>query len=148
MADTVKIGNTTVTPILLIDEAKPIAERLIWGISSFVISFILFIVIGITHLNGVRGSYSWADVAIVIVLTLLGFFRSPGRNKFYLCEEGLGFPGKGGRLYRWNELSNLVIKSEQMIFQMKTPKGILKIQTRKKFEQAKQILEQHLSPKQ
>ena len=148
MADTLKIGNTTVTPILLIDEAKPMVERLIWGIVLFIVSFILFIVVGVTHLHYSSGSFSWADVAVVVVLTIYGFFFASGRNKFYLCEEGLGFPGKGGRLYRWNELSNLVIKSEQMIFQMKTPKGILKVQTRKKFEEAKKILEQHLSPKQ
>jgi hypothetical protein len=148
MADTVKIGNTMVTPILYVDEAKPIAERLIWGIVLFIMSFILFIVVGVTHLHYSSGYFSWADIAVVVVLTIYGFFFASGRNKFYLCEEGVGFPGRNGRLYPWNSLSDLVVNSEKKIFQMKTPKGILKIQTRKKFEEAKQILEQHISPNQ
>ena len=138
----------TATPILYVKEPRTMKERIQGAVVFFVIGLVLFtVVFPVLWAFQAFGSFSLANAIGIIVVTLIGFFIPSGRN-FYLCEEGVSFPGRGGRFYPWASFSKFTIDDGKKIFKLKTSRGSIQLSTMKHFDEAKEILLKYIVPKQ
>ena len=145
----VKIGKKTATPLLYVNEFKPMEERLMWG---FIWGSVLFVIGLLSALMGRhaynRDYFSSFEIFELFVFPLWGIiYGVVRRNRYYLCVEGVGFPGRWGRLYEWSLFNDFTIDDNKKQFILKRPKGTLKLTTMKHFDEAKEILSQFIHPK-
>ena len=133
------------TPILHVKEGSTLKDK----IQRAAIGFVMGLGFSLFYSYQWYGMFSFSieSIILIIVPSLVGFFIYRGRN-YYLCEEGVGFPGIGGRFYQWAEFKEFTIDNRKCQFKLKMSKGSIPLTTLNYFNEAKEILLKHIAPKQ
>jgi len=135
------------TPLLMIKESKTIGERIGNRVPIFVVILVTWVVISIFLEHGVFVlTIAW--IIVLIGLPLI-FFLFPGKHKFSLCKEGV-FIKSGIRswLYRWDSFRYFTTDNSKKRFKLKLSIGSISLTSREHFDEVRQILSEHITPKQ
>lgn len=147
-----KIGGreTELTVLLAINEKKTMGEKIPETLVIFVLLLIVWIIQSVIRYGGeLRISIAWITTVIVPPLIL---FLLPSRHRFWLCKEGIYMKSAlRSWLYRWDSFHYFVTHNAKKSFELKKegmPVGSILLTSKEHFDEVKQVLSQHISPKQ
>lgn len=133
-------------PLLTVNESKTIGERIrrsTWAIVPVVAAWV------ITSIFINQGEFVLTIAWIIVLIGLpLVFFLFPGKHRFSLYEEGVFVKsGIRGWLYRWDSFHYFTVNDSKKRFELKRAIGSILLTSREHFDEVRQILSKHISPK-
>lgn len=141
--------ESRMTPLLTVDETKPMNERVKEGVVFFFILLILWAVYSFLVNQG-QFVFTFAWIAALILAPLLYFFLG-GRNRFVLYEEGVKIKRRFGREYldHWESFRSYTADplKKQLILKKKSI-GAIQLRSADKFDEVKRIVSEHIASSQ
>ena len=132
--------------LFAVNESKTIGEKLIRGI-PYSFAGIIYVVVNTIFINQGIVVLTIASITVIFGSPLIAILL-PGKHKFYLYEAGVFIKSVlRSQLYRWDSFRNLTTDDDKNRFRLKISVGSIQLTSREHFDEVKQILSEHVSPK-
>jgi len=132
------------TPLLVIDETKPIGQRVKQGIAWFFSTFVIWILYSLIVTSGrFNLTYAWI---ILFILSPFPSFLLTKRSNFFLCKEGVVIRHNLLReLHRWDSFRSFTTDERRNQFKLEKSRGFILLSSAQHFDDVKGILSEYIS---